>query len=101
MVWEFRDTPDKYADWLGSAQRLPNLMAVSTSTLKRFTDLNNRRYFFRVTSVSPEGAESPFSNEESVDVENELTTRRNLKTAEILSNNPVVTRLKPEPVHLW
>jgi len=157
MVWEFRDTPDKYADWLGSAQRLPegstlidfvlpnypkaievdtngikrfelsllpgancyrvfrfpwngmaaapyliveaqvdnttlvfnkfgdhsvasyriyggpspeptNLMAVSSSTIKQFTDLQNGHYFFRVTSVSAEGAESPFSNEESVNV---------------------------------
>jgi hypothetical protein len=24
LVWQFRDTPDKYTDWMGNAQRLPN-----------------------------------------------------------------------------
>jgi len=155
LVWQFRDNPDKYANWLGSAQRLPsgntlinfvlakypkaievdsngvkrfelslatnsdsyrafrlpwngvqaapylvvepqpenltllfnkfgdthiahyriyggtsphptNLWAQSVSTLAQFTNLQHRLYYFRVTSVNTGGVESPFSNEENV-----------------------------------
>jgi hypothetical protein len=157
LAWEFRDTPDKYAYYLGSAQRLPTgntlinfvrtqypkaievdtngmkhfelsllpgsdayrafrfpwhgvlaapylvvepqvenialmfnkfgdtnvafykvyggtspeptmLMAESTNTLQQLANLKNGVYYFRVTSVSRDGVESPFSNEESVNV---------------------------------
>jgi hypothetical protein len=157
LAWEFRDTPDKYAYYLGSAQRLPSgntlidfvmaqypkaievdtngvkhfelslvpgsdsyrafrlpwqgklaapylvvepqvdnvtllfnqfgatnvayyrvyggtspepttLMGQTSNTLQRLSNLQNGVYYFRVTSVSPVGVESPFSNEETVDV---------------------------------
>lgn len=157
MVWQFRDTPDKYALWLGSAQRLPTgntlidfvlpgypkaievdsndvkrfelslvpgsesyrafrfpwhgvavapylvvepqadsltlifnkfgdtnvayyriygansphpttLLAESNTPLKQFGDLTNGLYYFRVTAVDPNGVESAFSNEQSINV---------------------------------
>jgi hypothetical protein len=157
MVWQFRDVPDKYTYWLGSAQRLPSgntlidfvlpqypkVIEVDTNGVKRFElslapssdsyrafrlpwtgvvaapylivepevdnitlvfnkfgDTNVAYYriyggtsphpatiltesyttlaqlsnlakgtnYFRVTAVSPDGTESPFSNEENVDV---------------------------------
>jgi hypothetical protein len=157
LVWQFRDSPDKYAFWMGSAQRLPsgntlidfvapdypkaievdangvkhfelsldpasdsyrafrlpwtgvvaapylvaesqadsvsliynkfgdhnlagyriyggtsphptNVLAQSTSTLETLTNLSNGRHFFRVTSLLADNSESPFSNEEYVDI---------------------------------
>jgi hypothetical protein len=157
MVWEFRDTPDKYAYYTGNAQRLPNgntlidfalaqypkaievdtndikrfelslvpasdsyrafrfcwngavaapylivepeidnltlifnkfgdknvgfyriyggtsphptaLLAESGTTVARLSNLQNALYYFRVTAVNGNGVESPFSNEESINV---------------------------------
>ncbi|MGH7972810.1 MAG: aryl-sulfate sulfotransferase, partial [Limisphaerales bacterium] len=157
VVWQFRDNPDKYAYWLGNAQRLPSgntlinfvrpqypkaievdtngvkhfelsfvpgsdsyrafrlpwsgvvaapyliiepqsdsiallfnkfgdthvayyriyggtspqpttVLAESDATLKNLSNLQNGLYYFRVTAVSTDGTESPFSNEESVNV---------------------------------
>ena len=154
LAWQFRDTPDKYAYWLGNAQRLPsgntlinfvrpqypkalevdtngvkhfelsltpgsdayrafrfpwkgvvsvpylvvetqpdevtlifnkfgdtdvnyyriywgtsphptNLLATSSATLLRLSNLENGQYYFRVTAVDGEGAESDYSNEEN------------------------------------
>jgi hypothetical protein len=158
VAWQFRDNPDKYAYWMGSAQRLPtgntlidfvmaaypkaievdtngvkrfelslvpgadsyrafrlpwngivaapylilepqpeNLTLVfnkfgdssvayyriyggasphpttvlgeSTNTLKQISNLQNGLYYFRVTSVNTNGIESPFSNEESTNID--------------------------------
>jgi len=157
VAWQFRDTPDKYAFWLGSAQRLPSgntlidfvlpqypkaievdtngvkhfelslvpgsdsyrafrfpwqgvvaapylivepqadnitlvfnkfgdpnvayyriyggpapapttLLAESNTTLQQLSNLRSGLYYFRVAAVSTHGVESPFSNEESVNV---------------------------------
>jgi hypothetical protein len=157
MVWEFRDTPDKYTYWMGSAQRLPTgntlidfvsakypkaievdtngvkhfelslvpgaesyrafrlpwqgvvatpylivdpqpdnvtlvfnkfgdtnvayyriyggpspqpttLLAESSATLIALSNLQNGLYYLRVTAVNQNGIESPFSNEQSIDV---------------------------------
>ncbi|HTL54980.1 MAG TPA: aryl-sulfate sulfotransferase [Candidatus Limnocylindrales bacterium] len=157
MVWQFRNTPDVYTYWLGSAQRLPSgntlidfvtpqspkaievdtngakhfelslvpnsdsyrafrlpwtalvtapylvlepqldnitlifnkfgdtnvayyriyggpaphpttLVAESTTTLKQVFNLPNGLFYFRVTAVSQSGSESPFSNEENINL---------------------------------
>lgn len=157
MVWQFRDNPDKYTWWMGSAQRLPTgntlinfvaqqypkaievdplgvkhfelslvpsaesyrafrfpwkgvvaapylivepqkdnislifnkfgdtnvayyriyggvsphpttILAESDTTLKQLTGLPNGLYYLRVTAVSTDGVESPFSNEASLNV---------------------------------
>jgi hypothetical protein len=154
LVWQFRDTPDKYTYWLGNAQRLPSgntlinfvrpeypkaievdtngvkhfelglipnsdsyrvfrlpwvgpaavpylvlepqpdnltlifnkfgdtnvayyriyggtsphptaLLDESTSTMTKLSNLQNGTYYFRVTAMSGNGIESPFSNEVS------------------------------------
>ncbi|RPI02653.1 MAG: T9SS C-terminal target domain-containing protein [Calditrichaeota bacterium] len=46
LVWQFRDTPDKYSSWMGNAQRLPN-----GNTLINWS----RREFPKPTEVTPEG----------------------------------------------
>jgi hypothetical protein len=52
----------------GLAPHPTNLLAASTTTLKQLSNLQNGFYFFRVTAVSSDGVESPFSNEEGVNV---------------------------------
>jgi hypothetical protein len=57
-----------YRIYGGSAPHPTNLLAASTTTLKQLSNLQNGLYYFRVTAVSSNGVESPFSNEESVNV---------------------------------
>src|SRR5262249_8773912 len=52
----------------GPSPEPTDLLAESTSTLKRLSNLQNGPYYFRVTAVSSDGVESPFSNEESLTV---------------------------------
>ena len=157
LVWQFRDTPDKYTFWMGNAQRLPsgntlidfvlpqypkaievdtngvkhfqlslvpgsdsyrafrlpwngvvaapylvsevqtdsvtlvynkfgdtnvafyriyggllpgptNLLGQSAATIQTIPNMDNGIHYFRVTAVSTAGVESPFSNEESVNI---------------------------------
>ena len=46
LVWEFRDTPDKYAHFMGNMQRLPN-----GNTLINWAE----DYYPKVTEVRPDG----------------------------------------------
>jgi hypothetical protein len=55
------------------------VIAESTATLKPLSNLPNGLYYFRVTAVSSEGVESPFSNEESINV-NILAPGQNMIT---------------------
>jgi hypothetical protein len=57
-----------YRIYGGSAPHPTNLLAASTATLTHLYNLQNGFYFFRVTAVSSNGVESPFSNEEGVNV---------------------------------
>ena len=57
-----------YRIYGGTATNPATLLTTSTTTLKQFSDLPNGFYYFRVTAVSRDGVESPFSNEEGIDV---------------------------------
>jgi hypothetical protein len=57
-----------YRIYGGTATNPATLLTTSTSTLKKFSDLPNGLYYFRVTAVSQDGVESPSSNEESINV---------------------------------
>ena len=46
LVWEFRDTPDKYTSWMGNVQRLPN-----GNTLINWADGS----LPKLTEVTPDG----------------------------------------------
>jgi len=55
-----------YRIYGGTSPGSTTLLAASTSTLKRLTDLENgSRYYFRVTAVDIDGTESGYSNEEN------------------------------------
>ncbi|HZR17357.1 MAG TPA: aryl-sulfate sulfotransferase [Verrucomicrobiae bacterium] len=58
----------RYRIYGGTAPHPRVLLAESPSPLKQLFDLSNGLHYFRVTSVNRAGIESPFSNEESVDV---------------------------------
>jgi hypothetical protein len=56
-----------YRIYGGTSPQPTTLLATSTTTLKRLTNLENgRRYYFRITAVNQEGLESEYSNEESI-----------------------------------
>jgi hypothetical protein len=56
-----------YRIYAGPSPQPKTLLATSTTTLKRLTNLENGRlYYFRVTAVNPQGVESGYSNEESL-----------------------------------
>jgi hypothetical protein len=56
-----------YRIYGGTSPQPTTLLATSVPTLHRLGNLENgRRYYFRVTAVSRNGAESDFSNEETV-----------------------------------
>jgi hypothetical protein len=57
-----------YRIYGGSAPHPTSLLSASATTLKQLSNLQNGLYYFRVTAVSSNGVESPFSNEESVNV---------------------------------
>jgi hypothetical protein len=58
-----------YRIYGGTSPQSTNLLAVSGTTLKRLTNLENGRlYYFRVTAVDKNGVAGGFSNEESVTV---------------------------------
>jgi hypothetical protein len=67
---KFGDTNVAYYRIYGGTSPQPtNLLATSSTTLKRLTNLENGRlYYFRVTAVDKGGAESDYSNEEDVTV---------------------------------
>jgi len=64
---KFGDENINYYNIYGGTKQNPTtIMDTSRNTLKKFVDLENgKRYYFRVTAVSNEGAESEFSNEEN------------------------------------
>ena len=58
-----------YRIYGGTTPQSTNLLATSSTTLKRLTNLENGRlYYFRVTAVDKGGVESSYSNEENVTV---------------------------------
>lgn len=57
-----------YRIFEGTAPHPSSLLAESIRPLKQLSNLSNGRHYFRVTSVSHDGVESPFSNEETVEV---------------------------------
>jgi Arylsulfotransferase (ASST)/Bacterial Ig domain/Carbohydrate binding domain len=58
-----------YCIYGGTSPQPTNLLATSTTTLKRLANLTNgQRYYFRVTAVDRQGVESGFSNEENLTV---------------------------------
>ena len=67
---KFGDTNVAYYRIYGGTSSQPtNLLATSSTTLKRLTNLENGRlYYFRVTAVDKGGVESGYSNEENVTV---------------------------------
>jgi hypothetical protein len=67
---KFGDTNVAYYRIYGGTTPQPtNLLATSSTTLKRLTNLENGRlYYFRVTAVDKGGVESGYSNEENVTV---------------------------------
>ena len=67
---KFGDTNVAYYRIYGGTTPQPtNLLATSSTTLKRLTNLENGRlYYFRVTAVDKGGVESSYSNEEKVTV---------------------------------
>jgi hypothetical protein len=66
---KFGDTNVAYYRIYGGTSTNPaTLLATSTTTLKQISDLPNAFYYFRVTAVSRAGVESPFSNQESLNV---------------------------------
>jgi len=67
---KFGDTNVTYYRIYGGTTPQPtNLLATSSTTLKRLTNLENGRlYYFRVTAVDKGGVESGYSNEENVTV---------------------------------
>ena len=67
---KFGDTNVAYYRIYGGTSPEPtNLLATSSTTLKRLTNLENGRlYYFRVTAVDKGGVESGYSNEENVTV---------------------------------
>ena len=67
---KFGDTNVAYYRIYGGTSPQPtNLLATSSTTLKRLTNLENGRlYYFRVTAVNRNGVESGYSNEENVTV---------------------------------
>jgi len=59
-----------YRIYGGTTPRPTNLLATSSTTLRRLTKLENGRfYYFRVTAVDKGGEESSYSNEENVMVD--------------------------------
>lgn len=76
---KFGDTNVAYYRIYGGTTPQPtNLLATSSTTLKRLTNLENGRlYYFRVTAVDKGGVESGYSNEENVTV-NILKTGQNM-----------------------
>jgi hypothetical protein len=66
---KFGDTNVSYYRIYGGLSPHPTqLLAESGTTLKQLTNLQNGSNYFRVTAVSSQGVESPFSNEESLPV---------------------------------
>lgn len=66
---KFGDTNVAYYRIYGGPSPHPtNVLAESVTTLKQLSNLQNALYYFRVTAVSKNGVESPFSNEASVSV---------------------------------
>jgi hypothetical protein len=67
---KFGDTNVAYYRIYGGTTPQPtNLLATSSTTQKRLTNLENGRlYYFRVTAVNKGGVESDYSNEENVTV---------------------------------
>ena len=66
---KFGDTNVTYYRIYGGLSPHPtNLVAESSTTLQRLSNLQNGLYYFRVTAVNSAGVESLFSNEESTNV---------------------------------
>ena len=66
---KFGDTNVSYYRIYGGTLPHPTmLLTESTTTLQRLSNLPNGLNYFRVTAVSKHGVESPFSNEESANV---------------------------------
>ncbi len=64
---KFGDTNVSYYRIYGGLSPHPTqLLAESGTTLKQLTNLQNGQNYFRVTAVSSQGVESPFSNEETL-----------------------------------
>jgi arylsulfotransferase ASST/carbohydrate binding protein with CBM4/9 domain len=66
---KFGDTNVQYYRIYGGTSPNPTtLIAESGTTIGRLSNLQNGLYYFRVTAVNTNGVESPFSNEESINV---------------------------------
>jgi hypothetical protein len=66
---KFGDTNVSYYRIYGGFSPHPtNVLGESSATLKSVYNLQNGLHYFRVTAINTDGSESPFSNEESVNV---------------------------------
>jgi hypothetical protein len=66
---KFGDTNVDYYRIYGGPEPHPTtILAESAVTMKQLSNVQNGLYYFRVTAVNQDGMESPFSNEESLNV---------------------------------
>ena len=69
LINKFGDTHVAYYRIYGGASPHPTtLVAESSTSLKSLSNLPNGWHYFRATAVSTDGTESPYSNEESVNI---------------------------------